>query len=546
MPNVVLKDGQRVPVDESFTNLPREEQQKRVNAFVVTGDPAVLQGPPQNTAAGMGKTAASSLVRGLGYVAGMPGDLMSAVDYGVRKAPTLLGYPEAQAPSPQERTAIGRMGERLLPAPPTSQDVLSTVEKNVTGPLYQPRTKAEKYLGTTVEFLPAALAGPGRLAALPFRQAVKQVPKRVVPQVVAPAIASETAGQLAEGTPYEGVARFAGALGPSALGAVRRRPAMPSIDDMEIGKRQAYQAVDQMGARYTPGAYNLLMSSIRNKAAKERINPIRHPKAMSMLDDMEDMRQHWATPGSPTLSELDDIRKLVRRDLLKPQDPMKDSSEAVFGEMIIDRIDAFTDAAGPMHMASMSGQGPAAAAAVKAARKANTQWRKAELLEYELDKARRQAQVTGSGGNVENTVRQAVNRILNKPAQLRSFTQQEQTIMRQIAAPESTKQDILRLTGKLSPAGNGLMAALSLGATAWDPMMAIPAATGMVAKKASEGMTQGRVNNLEQLVRTGRITPSPQSEAARQAAVTSMLLGPRTLGPEPPPSLPYLSGPRLR
>ena len=244
-----------------------------------------------------------------------------------------------------------------------------------------------------------------------------------------------------------------------------------------------------------------------------------------MIDDMEQTYPGmFATPGSPTLSELDHLRQRVRADLGKLSD-----ANADYGEMIIDRIDAFIDAAGPAHM--VAGNPRAAADAIRTARKANTQFRKAELLEYELDKARRQAEVTGSGGNVENTVRQAINRILNKPAQLRSFTKEEQAIMRQIAAPGSTRQDILRLTGKLSPAGNGLMAALSLGATAWDPMMAIPAATGIAAKKASESMTQNRVNSLEQLVRTGRVVPSPLAEASRQAAVTAMLQGPRAAAP---------------
>jgi hypothetical protein len=493
---------------------------------------------PQNSAAGMGKTAASSLVRGLGYVAGMPGDLMGLVDAGVRKAPKLLGYPEAQLP--QERTAIGRATERFAPVPPTSQDVISSVEKNVTGPLYQPRTKAEKYLGTAMEFLPAAAAGPGRLAAMPFRQSVKQTTRRVVPTAVAPAIASETAGQLTEGTPYEGVARFAGALGPSALTATRRRPAMPSVSDMEMGKQQAYKVVDNLGTRYTPGAYGLLVSSIRNKAKQQGISPIRHANALSMIDDMEKTYPGmFAVPGSPTLTELDMLRQNVRDDL------MGNKVDARFGEMIIDRIDAFVDIAGPMHTTSMQGS-RIAADAMRKARAANTQWRKAELLEYELDKARRQAAVTGSGGNVENTVRQAVNRILNKPAQLRSFTAQEREIMRQIADPASTKQDMLRLAGKFSPAGNGLIAWLTVAASVGvDPLMAVPAAAGAAAKRASEAATQGRVNNLEQLVRTGGITPSPQSEAARQMAVTTMLQGPRSAGQQPQQSpFPYLRPPQ--
>jgi hypothetical protein len=337
---------------------------------------------------------------------------------------------------------------------------------------------------------------------------------------------------MTEGTPYEGVARFAGALAPSALNATRRLPGMPGVDDMEAAKRQAYHVVDNLGVRYTPNAYDTLLSSIWSKAKQERINPIRHPKAVSVLNDMEEMKQHWAVPGSPTLSELDDIRKIVRRDLQRPNDPMKDQSEAAFGDIITDRIDAFIDAAGPMHTTGMTGT-RTAADAMRTARQANTQWRKAELLHETIDRARRQAEVTGSGGNVENTMRQGINRILNNPARLRSFTAQEREIMQQIVAPGSTRQDILRRVGKLSPQGNGLMLWLTIAGSLHDPTMMTPAAaaTGAVSKLASEGMTKRRVNDLQQLVHTGRIVPSPMADAARQAATMTLLQGPRNAAP---------------
>ena len=65
-----------------------------------------------------------------------------------------------------------------------------------------------------------------------------------------------------------------------------------------------------------------------------------------------------------------------------------------------------------------------------------------------------------------------------------------------------------------------------------DPSGITPAVSvlGAGAKLASEGTTRGRVNDLDQLVRTGQIVPSPLSDAARQAATMGLLQGPRTLG----------------
>ena len=390
---VTAPDGAKYEVEAAS----QPEAIQKVRMHLAASQPSA----PSPTVGSMAKAAGSGLVRGLSGVAGLPGDVMGLVDAGVRNAPRLLGYPAAKQVPLSDRSQIGRAAERFLPAPPNTQQVTSSVERNVTGPLYQPQNTAEKYMSTATEFLPAALSGPGQAAAMPFRQAARQAARRAVPEAIAPAMASETAGQMTEGTPYEGAARFAASLGPSALNATRRRPAMPGVADMENTKKQAYQVVDNLGFRYNPAAYNALMSSIRNKARKEGISAIRHQDALSMIDDMEKtFPGMFATPGSPTLSELDLVRQRVRDDL------MGDPKNERFGAIIMDRIDAFVDAVG------------AGSKEMTAARQANTQWRKAELLEDVTDRARRQAAVTGSGGNVENTMRQGINRILNNPAQL--------------------------------------------------------------------------------------------------------------------------------
>jgi hypothetical protein len=338
---------------------------------------------------------------------------------------------------------------------------------------------------------------------------------------------SETAGQMTEGTPYEGAARFAGALGPSALNAARRRPTLPGAAGLEATKQQAYRVVDNLGVRYTPAAYGTLVSSIRRRAQAAGISPIRHEHSLSMIDDMENrFPGMFANPGSPSLSELDMVRQRVRDDLMgNPRDER-------FAAIIMDSIDAFIDAAGPMHTTGMTGT-RTAADAMRTARQANTQWRKAELLEGAIDRARRQAAVTGSGGNVENTMRQSINRILNNPAQLRSFTPQERALMQQIVDPNSTRQDVMRRLGKMSPQGNGLMLWLGIVGSLHDPTGITPAVSvlGAASKLASEGTTRGRVDDLQQLVQTGRIVPSPLADASRQAAVMSLLQGPRSAAP---------------
>jgi hypothetical protein len=331
------------------------------------------------------------------------------------------------------------------------------------------------------------------------------------------------------------VGQGAGSTVRSAMG--RGAPRIPSIDNMYAIRNQAYGVVDRLGARYTPGSYNMLLSSIRNAAARDHISPMRHPRAASMLQDMEAARATWARPASPTLTELDQLRQVIRRDVVNAGD----DAEAHFGDMMMDQIDNFIDSATPAQMAA--GNPRAAAAAIREARHANTQLRKAEMIDTALTRAARRANSTGSGGNIENTIRQNIRGILDNPNRVRAFTQDERQIMEQIVAPASRTQDIIRLVGKLSPSGNGLMAALGIGATATNPLFAIPAGAGIAAKRISEGMTQGRVNRLNQLVRAGGVAaPRPLTGVpdATRRAVQAITLG-VPLSPPVSPLFPYLS-----
>lgn len=108
-------------------------------------------------------------------------------------------------------------------------DVLSAVEQNVTGPLPQPKTTAGEYARTIGEFAPGAVLGPGGVV------------KNLTKFGVAPAIASETAGQATEGTKAEPFARLAGALlagGAASLPSGQSVPRTPSVRDEVVGASQ--------------------------------------------------------------------------------------------------------------------------------------------------------------------------------------------------------------------------------------------------------------------------------------------------------------------
>lgn len=218
--------------------------------------------PQESTLSDVAKSAGGGLASGVAGLIGLPNTLGNLVDMGVRGAHKLVTgneLPKSEAPvsalSPEAGTIIGG------------------IEK-VTGKLHEPQSRTGKYARTIGEFLPGALMGGGGLLG------------RIGGNVLAPAIGSETAGQLTEGTKGEGVARLAGALGgalaPSALSravtplptATARQSAVDTLRkegvdvtagqstgrkglqyfESEMGGRKAADLMERQGEQFTAAA----------------------------------------------------------------------------------------------------------------------------------------------------------------------------------------------------------------------------------------------------------------------------------------------------
>ncbi|QPC90016.1 hypothetical protein [Mesorhizobium sp. INR15] len=108
------------------------------------------------------------------------------------------------------RTVSGDENADVRQGPYVAQDA---VRGAMDSTLHTPETRLGKYAGTFAEFLaPGGLPSKGARLAETGLGAIRKYGSEAIGNVVAPAIISETAGQATEGTPYEGVSRFLGAL----------------------------------------------------------------------------------------------------------------------------------------------------------------------------------------------------------------------------------------------------------------------------------------------------------------------------------------------
>ncbi len=289
-------------------------------------------------------------------------------------------------------------------------------------------------------------------------------------------------------------------LGTRAPKAPKRQT--PTLDDLTARKTAAYQAADQAGVRYSPQGYDDMVTAIEGNLTAARVNPMRHPKAASMLDELKGLKG-----TSPSLTELDQIRQVIRRDVANATDP----AEAFMGQRMIRELDDFISKAGGNQVSS--GVGSDGAALIAEARDANTRYAKTAEVTEALESAKLRASSTGSGGNVDNAIRQNMRRVLEGG---NNWTPDEANALRTIVAGTKT-QNVLRQVGKLSPQGNGLMAAGNLTAAATlGPLGAVPGGAGLLSKYFADKATQQNVVKLLDVIANG----GPQAAQATQQIST--------------------------
>lgn len=295
---------------------------------------------------------------------------------------------------------------------------------------------------------------------------------------------AEFAGQIVGGMTPGGVVR-------AAKGSASAKAA-PTLEELQAAKSAAYMAADNAGITYDPQGYDKMLTDIVAAFKKDRFNPKRHSVAATVFEDLV------AERGKPmTLTELDQLRQIVRRDVVNPSYKSADlAADGHFGEIILDEIDNY--------IASNTQGGRL----ITEARELNTRLRKTELIERALVKAERRAASTGSGGNLNNAIRQNIRAILDDPKKARAFNKEERAAMEKLVR-QGKMEDLLRWIGKFSPGGNGLIGMLQVGGTILNPAMAALPIAGMAAKGIADKGTIDKAARLQAQIARGAKAPRP-------------------------------------
>ena len=179
------------------------------------------------------KGVAGGLGRGVAGTLGIGGTAGSLLRYGLGKA----GVPEEYL---DKGAAIARQVGRVVPAAamltgPSGADLRQQAEQ-YTGKFYEPQTMPGQYASTLAEFAPGAILGGGGVGARIFN-------------TVAPAVTSESAGQLTKGTAAEPYARFLGGVLGAPLAGKIVTPAAPA----SAARQAAVSTLEGEGIPLTAG-----------------------------------------------------------------------------------------------------------------------------------------------------------------------------------------------------------------------------------------------------------------------------------------------------
>lgn len=432
----------------------------------------------------------------------------------------LMGEARAAERGPVETFARSAANTALLGAPRLAMSAFSDVPialehemqkaADAKGAEINPTAaKAGAIVGTGAQ----ALAIPGAAFATPARAALSGAVLGGAPTAI------ETRGD-----PVETVkAALLGAGGGYAVGKVLggpqpQRVPIPATNDLRRMADEAYVAADRAGVVYTPEAVQRLRGDVQEYLAAKGYHPENQKGVSAALSELDRL-----STENVTLKGMDTLRQLTSGGWKLGE---KSNNKMIRG--INERIDDLI--ANPRTGEVLMGDAQAGAQAIKDARDYWSRLSKAETVAQAMQKAERQAQRNGSGGNLDNSYRQKFSAILDNPGRVRGFSEDERKAMERIVSG-LPGQDLARRAGKLSPTGNGLMTALGLIGAAANPYLAAAPGVGIVAKALSDRATRASAGNLDRLVRAGSkeaagllSTPSQNPQLSASQRLVQILL----------------------
>lgn len=516
MPTLEI-NGRDVEVDDSFLRMTPEQQNATVDEIAQSLGGQAAPEQPQSPQMQQGLAELSALTQNPAQI-GVGEDMARSGAAGLRQGTEgligqfgdaaqmqgdIAGWAAGKfGASPETQETVSKWGSRLSPfgfAPTT--DTLHKVTNEGIGESYRPHTVAGEYTRTVGQFAPGAVAGPGSLG-------------RKVAMTVVPAVASETAGQLTEGTKAEPYARAAAAL-VGGVASAGRAPSQvkqaaqgaPTREALREESNRLYTTMREAGIRYDANEYANTVARMASDLRKKGFRSSTAGAAREVIRDLAD-----DIGRSP---DFDDVNGMISSIGGKARDlrAQGQHQEAAALDIIKDHLDDFESGAAMVSNKPMPRE--QFDLLRQSARSTALKNIKARTLEEIVANAD-----TYQAGR-EAGIRNGISNLLRSKRGIQLFKGAERKELLEVAQGRKALRtlsrfgfDLTKLSGNatLLPTLGALGAGMGLGPIAGAGL----AVAGTAAKAASPYMTQRALDTASAAIRSGRMN-SPMMMKAQKA-----------------------------
>jgi hypothetical protein len=309
-------------------------------------------------------------------------------------------------------------------------------------------------------------------------------------------------------------ARLAGRAGAAA------KVAAPTTKELFKSSADNYATMHNYGVELHPHIGDAAADAINTELQSAGYRDFLAPKTFRMVEELRN-----PVGANLTTQDIEAVRRGLNKAARDPAE--RDAARRAVGT-IDDALASLTpaDAAVNGHFADKIAEAATAARGDYAAAK------RSELIDKIRSKAERQAAKAGTGANIDNTMRQRVDSLLNDDRKLRGFTDAEKAAMQDVVKG-STLGNAARYVGKLAP--TGVVSAMGAGAgyaTHGLPGAIGTAGVGYAAKKIADRATANRLLELSHQVRSRSplARQNPPTPPASNVPNPMNLLVPRQAG----------------
>jgi hypothetical protein len=322
-------------------------------------------------------------------------------------------------------------------------------------------------------------------------------------------------------------AAYGGTLGAvtggvaGAVGAKLAKTRGPSTADLKAQAGKAYQEAESAGVIIRGDSLKNMTNDIQIKLADEGIDHVLHPRALRVLQGMQE-----AADNNVTFKGAEILRRRIG-DLISEGT----RSEKRMGYIMRDALDHYISNLKPGDV--LTGDTKAASNAIVSARDLWKRNVKTSTIEHLVERARdRSSQFSGSG--YENALRTEFRQLARNDKRMAQFNDAERAAIRKVANGGAVG-NLLRYLGKWAPTGVVSQAATGgIGYAVGGPVgaVALPA-VGFGARQGATALTARNARMAADLMRTGGRTlpPTPltpqQLSILRNSTIAAGQQGPR-------------------